>query len=157
MKNIKFDERLLYKLESIYAKDGKTKVKQKDLAIDMGMAPEQFSKNKKEGQVPYKYIILYCIKKEVNISWLLGDVVITSYEKENTALIEQWTSCREDLLGRINGKYDKKCEKVSIFFRKRIKHSCNDLNNLSRKAKSKVLLLMISSFILGFFFRTLFL
>lgn len=167
MEKYKFNKELLYKLESIYARDGLTKVNEKDIAKAMGMSPEQFSRNKKEKKIPYQYLIPFCMNNFININWVLDTDSNLFHEIENTQNAKKWTLCRQNLLNRIRGKYTltKDCEKVQIF------HSYNSdelktdkdiydffysKNKISCNTKYKIIILLLIAFLLGYLFGTYF-
>lgn len=112
MQEIKFTKELLYKLQSIYAKDGLTKVYDKDIAKALGMSPAQFSESKKNGKIPLKYIIPYCIKNNVSVNWVFDSSRTLCNFKESTQYLIDWTECRADFLSRIKGKLSGKCDPV---------------------------------------------
>lgn len=165
MEEYKFNKELIHKLESIYARDGLTKVNEKSIAQAMGIAPEQFSRYKKEKKIPYKYLIPFCMDNHININWVLDTNSNLIFEIENTQNVKNWTNCRQNLLNRIRGQYTKNCEKVQIF------HSYNseyfetdkdiydffyDKYKPSCKSKYKILFLILLSFFFGYIIGTFF-
>jgi hypothetical protein len=165
METYKFNRELLYKLESIYARDGLTKVNDKDIAEAMGMMPEQFSRYKKENRVPYKYLIPFCMDNNININWILDTNSNLLYEIENTQNVKIWSDCRKNLLNRLRGKYTNNCGKVQTF------HSYNsdyfetdkDIYNFFYnkykplcKEKYKIIFLTLLSFLIGYIIGTFF-
>ncbi|NVJ52458.1 MAG: hypothetical protein HWD90_02095 [Campylobacteraceae bacterium] len=163
MEEYKFNKELLYKLESIYARDGLTKVNEKDIAKAMGMSPEHFSRYKKEKRIPYKYLIPFCMDNHININWILYTNSNLLYEIENTQNIKIWSECRQNLLSRIRGKYTKGCEKVQTFHSynteyfetdKDIYNFFYNKNKSSCKSKYKIIFLILLSFVLGYLIGT---
>ncbi|PHO10788.1 hypothetical protein CPG37_02790 [Malaciobacter canalis] len=158
MRDIKFNNELIYKLESIYAQDGLTKVDEKDIAKAMGMSPSQFSRDKNNDQVPYKYLIPYCLDKEVDINWILDSNINSLYIIEHTSFIKKWTRCRSNLLARIRGKYNKDCEKRDVFLNRKSKENETEQDiynyyNLSKtflgKYEFRIVLWIIIAFFIG--------
>lgn len=112
MRELKFTKALMYKLESIYAENGKTSVNAQDIAKDMGMSPSHFSQYRQEKKIPYKYLLPYCLDKHVNINWVLDSNASFALEEVFTKYVKKWTMCRSDIVGRNEGKYGKDWEGI---------------------------------------------
>ncbi len=62
---------VMERVSMIVEKDLGTKPYDKDIANAIGIAPAQYSNNKKQNNIPYEKINEYCAKKRVSISWVL--------------------------------------------------------------------------------------
>ncbi len=49
------------------------KVYDKDVAMELGIAPATFATMKKRGSVPYREIMEFCARKKISINWLFFD------------------------------------------------------------------------------------
>lgn len=161
MSEPKFNKELLYKLKAMYAKDGLTKVEEKEIAKAIGMSAVQFSRDKNTGRIPYKYLIPYCLDNNVNINWLLDSNSNLLYEIENTMYLKRWTECRKNYLQKLIGKYqlDNDCEKVKVFHRHNTKNLKTDLDiynffydkdKVPCKYKYKIVFVLLFAFLIGY-------
>ncbi len=66
-------EEVIERLKDILSKEQEGKVYDKDVAKALGISPEYLSILKKRKKIPFKEILDFCAKRQININWLLYD------------------------------------------------------------------------------------
>lgn len=79
----------------------------------MGMLPEQFSENKNNNKIPYKYIVSYCMRNNININWVLDSTRLPIHQIESTEQINDWFLSRKYKLYRLIHPLSKDINKSS--------------------------------------------
>ncbi len=96
------------------AKDGLTKIYDKDIAKELNMSQEQFSQMKNNDKIPFEKIVLLCMKNNININWVLDTSRFPNVQIESTQYIFDWFHCRKFKYKRIlAGLTSSKCKKIS--------------------------------------------
>ena len=120
MEEIKYNKELLYKLESMCARDGLSKANKKDIAAKvLKISSQNFYEYRKRKSIPIKHIIPYCLDNHINLNWVLDSRSSLLHEIEMTKHIKRWTKCRKSLLVRIisNEEDNDDCKKLASFAR----------------------------------------
>jgi phage repressor protein C with HTH and peptisase S24 domain len=79
---MKFDK-IIEKIKDILSLEiGDRKVLNKDVAIALGITPENLSVLKKRNKIPYEELAYFCAKRKISLNWLLFDQQIENIAKE---------------------------------------------------------------------------
>ncbi|WP_304545980.1 hypothetical protein [Sulfurimonas microaerophilic] len=119
-----FDDELERKLASIVKEDGLSKAKDLEIAEALGLKPQNYSNKRRRGIVPLKNIVELCLRKNININWVLCTKQPLSKQEDATKAIEDYTKCRANQYKRILGKFTGNCKGYVRFMSTLYQYSC---------------------------------